>query len=165
MRNIEQVAARVPYMVSIGNHEDGDTALAHFTERFRLMPSAASVPNVTATVNGVAPNNWFFSWDAGLVHYVAISTEAWFGVGLKKGQATLEEQYKWLKADLEAANANRAAVPWIAVHGVFWRRGDSDGAAGVAVVLGVATCDAPTACLLPRPVHASPSVDSHPAMA
>ena len=58
MRNIEQVAAHVPYMVSIGNHEDSATPLAHFTERFRLMPSELSVPNVTKTSNGVAPNNW-----------------------------------------------------------------------------------------------------------
>jgi hypothetical protein len=117
MRNIEQIATRVPYMVSIGNHEDGDVALAHFTERFRLMPSGASVPNVTTTVNGEAPNSWFFSWDAGLVHYVAINTEAYFGVGTKPGQATIADQYSWLKADLTAANANRANVPWIVVHG------------------------------------------------
>ena len=32
MRNIEQVAARVPYMVSHGNHEGGDN-LAHYIER------------------------------------------------------------------------------------------------------------------------------------
>eukprot|EP00750_Incisomonas_marina_P007646 INCI15019.2.p1 GENE.INCI15019.2~~INCI15019.2.p1 ORF type:complete len:838 (+),score=117.03 INCI15019.2:61-2514(+) len=116
MRNIEQVAARVPYMVSIGNHEDGDTPLAHFTERFRLMPANGS-PNVTNTSNGVAPNNWYFSWNDGLVHYVAISTEAWFGVGGGVGQVDLAQQYEWLKADLEAANANRHAVPWIVVHG------------------------------------------------
>ena len=33
MRNIEQVAARVPYMVSHGNHEDSAADLAHYVER------------------------------------------------------------------------------------------------------------------------------------
>lgn len=56
-----EVAASIPYMVSIGNHEDSAGALAHFTERFRAMPSATSVPNTTTTTNGVAPNNWHVS--------------------------------------------------------------------------------------------------------
>lgn len=39
MVNIEQVAANVPYMTSIGNHEDNAGNIAHYTERFRHMPS------------------------------------------------------------------------------------------------------------------------------
>jgi hypothetical protein len=34
MRNIEQVAARVPYHVAMGNHESFQN-YAHYTERFR----------------------------------------------------------------------------------------------------------------------------------
>ena len=75
MRNIEQVAAYVPYMVSIGNHEDAPLNLAHYTERFRNMPTKTGS---VLTVNGKAPNNWYYSWDAGLVHYIALTTEAWF---------------------------------------------------------------------------------------
>ena len=60
----------------------------------------------------------YFSWDDGLVHYIAISTEAWFGVGVEPGQVGVKEQFEWLKADLEKAQANRANVPWIVVHGL-----------------------------------------------
>jgi hypothetical protein len=60
--------------------------------------------------------NRYFSWDAGLVHYVAISTELYFGV---EGGAdgNLKAMYEWIDADLERANANRANVPWIVAHG------------------------------------------------
>merc|ERR1711998_225367 len=85
MRNIEQLATKVPYMVSHGNHEDRDTALAHFVERFRHMPSNAEPPTFN-TINGETTNTMYFSWDFGLVHYVSISTELWFGV--TDGKAT-----------------------------------------------------------------------------
>ena len=66
MRNIEQVAARVPYMVSHGNHEDSPANLANFVERFRNMPANA-VPNTFTTIAGTTSNSMFYSWDAGLV--------------------------------------------------------------------------------------------------
>jgi len=71
-KNIQPVAANYPYMVSHGNHEDGDVALARYTESFRHMPTKTGT---VKSVNGVAPNNWYFSWDSGLVHYISISTE------------------------------------------------------------------------------------------
>ena len=64
---------------------------------------------------GRAPNNWWYSYDAGLVHYVAVSTEIYFHPERLAHGA--ERQYAWLRADLEAANANREAVPWIIVFG------------------------------------------------
>jgi hypothetical protein len=50
------------------------------------------------------------------VHYIAVSTELYFGV---KGGAdgTLEKQFAWIEQDLIKAQANRANVPWIVVHG------------------------------------------------
>ena len=39
MHNIQQVAARLPYMVSHGNHEDSPANLGHYIERFRNMPA------------------------------------------------------------------------------------------------------------------------------
>lgn len=65
-------------------------------------------------------NNWWYSWDDGLVHYVAISTEVYFGVpgvGASGPIGSVKKQFEWLKADLRAANANRDNVPWIVVHG------------------------------------------------
>lgn len=64
MRNIEQVAAHVPYMVSHGNHEDSDVNLAHYIERFRSMPSNG-IPSTVDTVAGPGVNTLWYSWDAG----------------------------------------------------------------------------------------------------
>lgn len=111
--NIEQVAAYIPYMVNIGNHENSALALAHYTERFRLMPTGAS--GRVTTINGAAPNNWFFSWDDGLVHWVTINSELYFEAA-QQAQQSIAAQWNWLRADLVAANANRANVPWIAVQ-------------------------------------------------
>ena len=115
MRNIEQVAAYVPYMVSHGNHEDSDANLAHYIERFRGMPSNA-VPATVDTVAGRGVNTLWFSWDAGLVHYVALDTEIWDS-SRSQGNVSRAAMLTWLRADLEKAQANRAAVPWIVCHG------------------------------------------------
>ena len=114
-RNVEQIAAYVPYMVSIGNHEDGEPHLSHYSESFRLMP--ANSGKEVKTKNGHAPNNWFFSWDDGLVHYVAISTEVYSGTNSIETGVDSLSQHTWLKEDLAKANANRDKVPWIVVHG------------------------------------------------
>ena len=66
MRNIEQLAAYVPYMVSIGNHEDSPTALAHFSERFRHMPSTSGDVKLNNVPGNKTRNTWYYSWDAGL---------------------------------------------------------------------------------------------------
>jgi hypothetical protein len=58
----------------------------------------------------------YYSWDAGLVHYVAISTEVYFGVS-GGVDGNLKAMYAWVDADLAKANANRANVPWVVVHG------------------------------------------------
>jgi hypothetical protein len=66
---------------------------------------------------GCAPNNWFYSWDEGLVHFVAVSTELYFHPEhLAHGAA---RQRAWLQKDLAAANlpARRAQVPWVIVFG------------------------------------------------
>ena len=111
MRNIEQIAAYIPYMTSVGNHENGASALAHYTESFRNMPSNSGS---IASANGLSRNNWWYSWNAGLVHYVAISTELYFGVGPSDA---CSQQFAFLKADLAKANRNRDKQPWIVVHG------------------------------------------------
>jgi len=126
MRNIEQVAAYIPYMVSHGNHEDTPNNLAHFVERFRNMPTN-SIPSNFVTLAGVGKNNLYYSWDAGLVHYIALSTELWFGVtDLKTDRKT---QLAWLEQDLIKANANRQNVPWVIAHGhrdIYCTTGDDN---------------------------------------
>eukprot|EP01060_Flectonema_neradi_P029795 TRINITY_DN41_c0_g2_i1.p1 TRINITY_DN41_c0_g2~~TRINITY_DN41_c0_g2_i1.p1 ORF type:complete len:530 (+),score=144.80 TRINITY_DN41_c0_g2_i1:44-1633(+) len=125
--NIEQVAARVPYMISHGNHENKPGNLAHFIERFRGQPSNAVPPTFT-TLNGESTNTLYFSWDQGLVHYISFSTELWGEVGDDKVNKT--SFLKWLVKDLEKANTNRDAVPWVLVHGhrpLYWSENGTNG--------------------------------------
>jgi hypothetical protein len=148
MRNIEQLAAHVPYMVNHGNHEDSAGDLAHYIERFRSQPSNAVPPTFTSA-NGATTNTMYFSWDEGLVHYISLSTELWFGVG--DNHTHTASLLQWLEdpppgpptrphplpigleADLIAANQHRTEVPWIVMQGhrsVYCScDGDCDGAA------------------------------------
>ena len=135
MRNIEQIAAFTPYMVSHGNHEDSAASLAHFVERFRSQPSNA-VPAFFTSDAGTTTNTMYFSWDAGLVHYIALSTELWFGVSSPNTGVDRVAALAWLEADLIAANANRERVPWIIAHGhrdIYCSTGDDNDCAGAAL--------------------------------
>ncbi len=49
----------------------------------------------------------YYSWDAGLVHYIALSTEMWFGVG-NPGKADLATMLEWLEADLKVCGRESA---------------------------------------------------------
>eukprot|EP00633_Aureoumbra_lagunensis_P005248 CAMPEP_0197316426 /NCGR_PEP_ID=MMETSP0891-20130614/42762_1 /TAXON_ID=44058 ORGANISM="Aureoumbra lagunensis, Strain CCMP1510" /NCGR_SAMPLE_ID=MMETSP0891 /ASSEMBLY_ACC=CAM_ASM_000534 /LENGTH=440 /DNA_ID=CAMNT_0042805893 /DNA_START=95 /DNA_END=1414 /DNA_ORIENTATION=+ len=106
MNDIQNISAYIPYMVSCGNHE-APRNFAHYTEFFRLMPT--STPWLT-TDNGPAPNTHYYSWNVGLVHFVAISTEIPFDY-----PALITNMTSWLKEDLQ--NVNRSETPWIIVHG------------------------------------------------
>ena len=55
---IQPFATRVPYMVSVGNHEGGGADLARYTESFRHMPTTTKPVTTVNTTNGLAPNNW-----------------------------------------------------------------------------------------------------------
>lgn len=113
---IEDVAATIPFMVSIGNHEGGGSSLARYTESFKHMPQACKPgdPGCRATVNstnGEAPNDWWYSWDSGLVHYIAVNTN------LPGDPEMWAEQWKFVEADLKRVNAQRSKTPWVIVHG------------------------------------------------
>lgn len=126
MEEIQNMSASVPYMVDPGNHEQG-FMFAHYTELFRAMPSNEAVPTVV-TANGAAPNNWFYSFNVGLLHIVALSSEVLF-----HAPELIQAQHDWLEADLARANANRSSAPWILVHAhrplYCSCDGDCDGAA------------------------------------
>lgn len=115
MIDITPLASHVPYMVSLGNHESAYN-FSHYTERFRGMPvlgNEQNVPNGEVwTYAGAAPNNWYYSWNVGLVHFVSISTEIYFDFPWMA-----KAQYDWLVADLAIANNNRTLAPWIIVNG------------------------------------------------
>ena len=115
--NIEQIATRVPYMVSHGNHEDTPGSLAQYIERFRSQPSNAIPPTYT-TINGETTNTMYFSWNHALVHYISFSTELFHApVAEYSDKVTKKTFLSWLKDDLIKANKNRDECPWIVVHG------------------------------------------------
>lgn len=96
-KHISPVAQTVPWMVAPGN-QDADFQFAGYRNRFR-MPAQESGSNST----------FYFSFDYGYTHYVAISTEHDSSLG--------SAQHQWLQQDLARANANRAARPWVVVYG------------------------------------------------
>lgn len=107
MRDVEPIAAVVPYMVCPGNHEASQN-FNHYTQRFRNMPS--NTGTLTFPEFATAPNNWWYSWDSGLLHIVSISTEVYFS------QLDLvPQQWSWLEKDLAAVN--RMKTPWLVVMG------------------------------------------------
>ncbi|XP_072545878.1 acid phosphatase type 7 isoform X3 [Salminus brasiliensis] len=97
MKQIESIAAYVPYMTCPGNHEWAYN-FSHYRNRF-------SMPGQTESL--------WYSWNIGSAHIISFSTEVYFY--LEYGLDLLFEQYKWLKSDLEEANKpeNRAIRPWI----------------------------------------------------
>jgi len=92
---VEPVAARTPYMVAIGNHEEYYNATS-FQHRFNM-------PGNETGGNG----NLWYSFDQGNVHWVFVSTQDNYNVG--------SPQYQWLAQDLAAAQSNRANVGWIVI--------------------------------------------------
>lgn len=93
---VQPLAARVPWMVTEGNHEveaDYGTTFVAYQHRFR-MPAAAS---------GAKEGNLYYSVDIGAVH--------WLFLGSYADVSASSPQYQWLQADLAAVD--RGATPWI----------------------------------------------------
>lgn len=107
MREIEPIAARVPYQTSVGNHENADN-FTHYDKRFTMVNSGG--------LNDGQINNFFYSFNAGPVHFIAISTEFYY-YRRTVGHNSLKQQYLWLIKDLQQANKERAKRPWIIVFG------------------------------------------------
>lgn len=103
MRQIQPIAAYVPYLTCPGNHEQMYN-FSNYRARF-------SMPNHEDT------ENLFFSWNMGPVHFIAVNTEAYYF--LEYGLKPLSRQYDWLIKDLEEATKPevRAERPWIILFG------------------------------------------------
>ncbi|KAF7019423.1 unnamed protein product [Triticum aestivum] len=121
---IEPIAANTPYHVCIGNHEydwpsqpwkpswaaniyggndAGGECGVPYSIKFK-MPGNSSLPTST-----IAPDtrNLYYSYDAGVVHFVYMSTETDFTHG--------SDQYNYIKADLE--RLNRSRTPFVVFQG------------------------------------------------
>ncbi|KOB79411.1 Purple acid phosphatase, partial [Operophtera brumata] len=113
MRQIECVAAKVPYMTSPGNHEQAYN-FSNYRARFNM-------PGIYSSV--------FYSFNLGPVHFVSISTEVYYFP--QYGPELIGRQCEWLENDLAKANLpeNRydqrsdhdtrpwCLRPWIVVFG------------------------------------------------
>ncbi|CAK9815267.1 Acid phosphatase type 7 [Anthophora plagiata] len=101
MKQIESVAAYLPYMTVPGNHEERYN-FSNYRSRF--------------TMPGDSEGSWY-SFNIGPVHFIGIDTEVYYfmNYGLKQ----LVKQYQWLEKDLIEANMpkNRARQPWIVTFG------------------------------------------------
>lgn len=124
LRDIEPIAAYVPYMVSAGNHERAYN-FSHYKARF-LMPfgdvRAVGVSDVRADPSrGVPPSfpdskqhdNHYYSFDLGPVHVVAWNSEAFFYPQYFDA-AYADRMYEWLAFDLKSVN--RSLTPWVVAH-------------------------------------------------
>jgi hypothetical protein len=60
----------------------------------------------------------FFSFDFGLIHFVNLDLNMYYGTD-PCGDVCRLAQIDWLKKDLAAANANREAVPWVVAGSHF----------------------------------------------
>uniref|UniRef100_A0A0M3J0X8 Purple acid phosphatase n=1 Tax=Anisakis simplex TaxID=6269 RepID=A0A0M3J0X8_ANISI len=113
-RQIEPVAAYVPYMTVVGNHEEAYN-FSHFVNRYTM-------PN--------SDHNLFYSFDLGAAHFIAFSTEFYYFTNY--GWQQLAKQWEWLNNDLklrfiflsfiyslycQVANQNRDKRPWIITMG------------------------------------------------
>ncbi|CAK4066314.1 unnamed protein product [Aphanomyces euteiches] len=106
---IEPVASKIPYLVSVGNHE-----YCYLT----LFPAASfakassngecGVPTATRfSVPDNSNNVFWYSFNSGLTHQVVVSSEHDFFDGSRLR--------KWLEANLAAVD--RTEHPWVIVHG------------------------------------------------
>ena len=57
----------------------------------------------------------YYSFDAGPVHFVSISTEFYYYLNF--GIHTVIRQHHWLEQDLRKAVLNRESTPWIVIFG------------------------------------------------
>jgi len=106
MKQIEPVAAQAPYMITAGNHESYGN-FTHYNHRF------SGITKGLAASSG-SPTNLWYSWDTEFTHFVVIDTEMY---NYSYSPIEVSNAIKWLTADLQAANKNRAAVPWIVMLG------------------------------------------------
>jgi hypothetical protein len=89
MNQIQSIAAYIPYMTCVGNHEQLYN-FSNYVYRFS-MPSSDG-----KSIGG--DNNHFFSINIGPVHLISFSTEFYYFI--EYGLLQISRQYEWLEKDL-----------------------------------------------------------------
>ncbi|XP_070536666.1 acid phosphatase type 7-like [Ptychodera flava] len=102
MNRIQELATRIPYMTTVGNHEI-PYSFSHYRYRF-------SMPNLPWPT---PEEKMWYSFNIGKAHFISYSTEVYFTNG------PIESHYQWLLDDLREANKpeNRSRRPWIIAYG------------------------------------------------
>ncbi|XP_064621552.1 acid phosphatase type 7-like isoform X1 [Lineus longissimus] len=105
MNLIQPLAAKIPYMTCVGNHE-WHYNFTNYKTRF------AGIGGGKGDGEG-----FFYSFDIGPAHIIALSTE--FYIYVTYGIEPALKQFAWLQKDLAEANKpeNRAKRPWIITMG------------------------------------------------
>ncbi|XP_034235851.1 acid phosphatase type 7-like [Thrips palmi] len=101
MRQIQSVAAYLPYMTCPGNHEQ--------TYNFSNYRARFSMPGDTEGL--------WYSFNMGPIHFIALTTEVYYNFNY--GMKQLVKQFYWLEEDLKEATKleNRKQRPWIITYG------------------------------------------------
>ena len=77
MNLIQPFASRVPYMAGVGNHESGGSNRKHFAMRFAGMEHVGQASNASNAGSIDHGDQMWWSFDAGLIHWIAVDTELW----------------------------------------------------------------------------------------
>jgi hypothetical protein len=97
------LAATVPFMITLGNHEESDNANFIYaissTYRFAGMPTGGR--------NDAGTGLRYYSWEAGPAHFISLCSFIAGGFGPNQPIS------KWLAADLAAVD--RSKTPWLFV--------------------------------------------------
>ena len=102
MERVSNITSFLPTMVTIGNHEQATGNATHFTNIL-----GKSMP-------GEALGHWY-SFTAGLIHFVMLSSEVYHMAPFSLNGGTIEisaaAQKAWLEIDLQSVD--RTATPWL----------------------------------------------------
>jgi acid phosphatase type 7 len=102
-RMIEPFVSHAPFMPNVGNHEHTPGTMTTTSGTIKVDYAAFQTRYSAVPPNG--NSSLWYSYDHGSVHYTYINSE--------EDQSPGSPQAQWLAADLAAADANRAQVPWI----------------------------------------------------
>jgi hypothetical protein len=96
-RQVEPLSSVMPYMVTVGNHEN----FYNFTSYINRFEMPSKYDPSQPYVGG----NFYYSYDWGPIHFISMCSECNYTEG--------SHQHNWLIADMTKANQQRDKTPWV----------------------------------------------------